>query len=85
MGAVEARSFSWRPQIAVRPVRSEAGPVSTNSLREYQMLAAECARLARIAPSLQARASFAAAAKSWLTLGRLAGEDMGSFQHISDG
>jgi len=74
MGAVEARSFSWRPQIATRPVPDEAGPASMPPSREYQMLAAECARLAKIAPSHEARASFAAAAKSWLTLGRLAGE-----------
>ncbi|SDR24960.1 hypothetical protein SAMN05444161_2373 [Rhizobiales bacterium GAS191] len=45
------------------------------SPREYRKLAADCARLARAAPSLQARVGFAAAAKSWLMLARLAGED----------
>jgi len=42
------------------------------SSREYRKLAVECARLARIAPSHEAEASFAAAAKSWLILDRLA-------------
>jgi hypothetical protein len=47
---------------------------SMASAREYGMLAAECARLARSAPSREARASFAAAARSWLMLARLVGE-----------
>ena len=42
------------------------------SSREYRKLAVECARLARVAPSREAEASFAAAAKSWLILDRLA-------------
>jgi hypothetical protein len=42
------------------------------SSREYRKLAVECARLARIAPSREAEASFAAAAKAWLMLDRLA-------------
>jgi len=42
------------------------------SSREYRKLAVECARLARIAPSHEAEASFAAAAKAWLMLDRLA-------------
>jgi hypothetical protein len=45
------------------------------SSREYRKLAADCARLAGAAPSHEARAGFAAAAKSWLMLARLAGED----------
>jgi len=45
------------------------------SPREYRKVAADCARLARAAPSLQARAGFTAAAKSWLMLAQLAGED----------
>jgi hypothetical protein len=42
------------------------------SFREYRKLSAECARLARAAPSREAEDSFAAAAKSWLILDRLA-------------
>jgi hypothetical protein len=42
------------------------------SSREYRKLAVECARLARIAPSREAETSFAAAAKAWLMLDRLA-------------
>jgi hypothetical protein len=42
------------------------------SSREYRKLAVECARLARVAPSRGAGASFAAAAKRWLILDRLA-------------
>jgi hypothetical protein len=45
------------------------------SPREYRKVAADCARLALAAPGLQARAGFATAAKSWLTLAQLAGED----------
>lgn len=44
------------------------------SSREYLRLAAECARLARAAPRREARASFAAAAKSWSMLAQLARE-----------
>jgi hypothetical protein len=44
------------------------------SSREYLGLAAECARLARAAPSRDAKASFAAAAKNWLMLACLAEE-----------
>ena len=40
--------------------------------RDYQKVAADCARLARIAPSPAARAGFAAAAKRWLILARMA-------------
>jgi len=80
MGAVEARSFSWGAQVGPGSV----GSADIASSREYQILAAECARLAKIAPSRQARASFAAAAKSWLTLGRLAGEDIDAARRISD-
>jgi hypothetical protein len=42
------------------------------SFREYWKLSVECARLARAAPSREAGDSFAAAAKSWLILDRLA-------------
>jgi hypothetical protein len=42
------------------------------SFREYRKLSVECARLARAAPSREAGDSFAAAAKSWLILDRLA-------------
>jgi hypothetical protein len=42
------------------------------SSREYRKLSVECARLARAAPSREAGDSFAAAAKSWLILDRLA-------------
>jgi hypothetical protein len=45
------------------------------SSREYRKLAVECARLGRAAPSREAGASFAAAAKSWLMLDRLARAD----------
>jgi hypothetical protein len=44
------------------------------SSREYRRVAAECARLAQVAPRREARASFAAAAKSWLILAQLAQE-----------
>jgi len=43
--------------------------------RDHRKIAADCERLARIAPSPEARAGFAAAAKSWLALARLADED----------
>jgi hypothetical protein len=42
------------------------------SSREYRKLSVECARLARAAPNREAGDSFAAAAKSWLILDRLA-------------
>ena len=42
------------------------------SFVEYRENAAACARLARIAPSERGRASFAAAAKHWAALYRLA-------------
>ena len=42
------------------------------SSREYRKLAVECARLALVAPSHEAGVSFAAAAKSWSILDRLA-------------
>jgi hypothetical protein len=42
--------------------------------RDYRKVAADCARLALVAPSLEARAGFAAAAKSWLMLAQMAGE-----------
>jgi hypothetical protein len=42
------------------------------SFVEYRENAAACARLARIAPSDRGRASFAAAAKHWAALYRLA-------------
>lgn len=45
------------------------------SPREYRKLAVECARLAQVAPSREARARFAATAKSWLILDRLARVD----------
>jgi hypothetical protein len=44
------------------------------SFREYRKAAAECARLAQAAPSQAARTSFAAAAKRWMILARLAGD-----------
>ena len=39
--------------------------------RKYRKCAAECAKLARAAPSLRTRQSFSAAAKSWLILAAL--------------
>jgi hypothetical protein len=44
----------------------------------HRKVAADCARLARIAPSPEARAGFAAAAKSWLMLAGMADEAMPS-------
>jgi hypothetical protein len=44
------------------------------SFVEYRENAAECARLALIAPSETGRASFRAAAKHWMMLYRLAAE-----------
>jgi hypothetical protein len=43
--------------------------------RDYRKVAAECTKLAGIAPSAEARAGFAAAARSWLMLARLADKD----------
>src|SRR5271169_1488864 len=44
------------------------------SFREYRKAAAECARLAQVAPSQEARASFSVAAKRWMMLAHLAAE-----------
>jgi hypothetical protein len=44
---------------------------STASSGRYRKCAAECAKLAWAAPSLHARHSFSAAAKSWLALAML--------------
>jgi hypothetical protein len=42
---------------------------------EYRAIAAECARLAQIAPSERGKASFAAAANYWMVQAWLAGSD----------
>jgi hypothetical protein len=47
----------------------------------YRKCAAECAKLACDAPSLKARDSFSAAAKSWLILATLAEGSMVSEQY----
>jgi hypothetical protein len=46
-----------------------------HSPREYRTIAAECTRLAQIAPSERGKASFAAAANYWMMHARLAGTD----------
>lgn len=51
--------------------------------QDYHKVAADCARLARIAPSPEARAGFAAAAKSWLMLARMVDENPMSPDHAS--
>jgi len=42
---------------------------------EYRAIAAECARLAQIAPSERGKASFAAAANHWIRQAWLTGTD----------
>ena len=50
---------------------SSAPMPSMVASRKYRKCAAECAKLARAAPSLRTRQSFAEAAKSWLMLAAL--------------
>jgi hypothetical protein len=85
MGVAQARSFSWGTEIAASSVANEAAVEPANRMAsscEYQTLAVDCARLAQVAPSHEARAGFAAAARSWLMLARLAGEDIARAEGI---